>query len=224
MRILIVEDEQRIAENIKTMLIQDHYVVDLAFDAQTGLQKALGEDYDLIILDWMLRAQSGLDICRTLRRADVATPILMLTARSQLDDKLSGLDSGADDYLTKPFAMPELMARVRALLRRPAVAQANPILVIADLSIDTNTQVVNRGGDSIALSPREYALLEYLARHKNQVIDRLQLLSHVWDAQTDAFSNTVDVHIRYLRKKIDDPHHRKLIKTVKGKGYMLCDD
>lgn len=223
MRILIIEDEERIAENIQTMLSHHHYVVEIALDGQNGLQQALTEDHDLILLDWMLGETSGLQICRTIRAQNIATPILMLTARSQLDDKLMGLDSGADDYLTKPFAMPELLARVKALLRRPAGAAVSPIIRVADLQIDTNAHRVSRGTNTISLSPREYALLEYLARHKNLAVDRLQLLTHVWDEHTDAFSNTVDVHIRYLRKKIDDGFEPKLIRTVKGKGYMLCD-
>lgn len=222
MRVLIVEDEQRIADNIKTVLAKQAFVSEIVASGDEAWRLIQSEEYDLIILDWMLPGMNGVEVCRRVRESGIQVPILMLTARSQLDDKIKGLDTGADDYLTKPFAMEELLARVRVLTRRTSAGDAMPVIKIADLSIDTNRQAVTRAGREIDLAPREYALLEYLARHKDHALDRLTILEHVWDENTDQFSNTVDVHIRYLRKKIDDGYAKRLIKTVKGKGYMLC--
>jgi DNA-binding response OmpR family regulator len=224
MRILIVEDDLKIAQTIGEMLRISHYVVEVANNAQEGAFKAETEDYDLIILDWMLPDQDGVTLCQALRAKKITIPILMLTAKSQLEDKVEGLEKGADDYLTKPFAMAELRARVRALIRRKTGASQSPIITIGDLEINTNTIQVKRQGNTVALTPKEYDLLEYLARNINKTVGREELLAHLWDANGDYFSNIVDVQVRYLRKKIDEPFKTKLIKTVKNKGYMLCNN
>lgn len=221
MRILIVEDDIRLADNIATMLKHDSYAVDVANSVLEAEDKINSPDYDLVILDWKLPDGSGLDICKSMRAEGVFTPILMLTANSQSEDKVEGLDAGADDYLTKPFNHQELLARVRALVRRRSTV-ALPIITILDLKIDTNLKKVTRGSSEIELSPREYALLEYLATNVDKAISRVDLLSHVWDENANMFSNTVDVHIKYLRDKIDKKHSPKLIKTIKGEGYAIC--
>ena len=222
MRILVIEDEKRIAQNIKYIFYPLNYVVDLAFTGEDGLFKAESEDCDLIILDWMLSDISGIEICKILRKKNITTPILMLTAKSQLDDKVEGLEVGADDYLTKPFAIAELIARAKALIRRKSGGTQSPVITVADLTINTNTCIVKRKNKLIELAPKEYALLEFLAVNKGKVINRTELLNHVWGEEIDPMSNTIDVHIRYLRVKIDDPFKIKLLKTVKNKGYMLC--
>ncbi len=222
MRLLIVEDDQIIGPRLVEVLQEEKYAVDLATDYEAGLASGLANDYDVIIIDWMLPDGSGVDLCRELREEKVTTPILVLTARSQLEDKVTGLDAGADDYLTKPFEVDELLARVRALLRRKDEVVSDT-LTIDDLTIDFGTRTVERGDVSIYLSPKEYGLLEFLARNGERVVDRMEILAHVWDENADMFTNTVDVHIRYLRKKIDDGR-RPLIKTIKGKGYRLCID
>jgi DNA-binding response OmpR family regulator len=191
--------------------------------AAEGLARVKVNPYDLIVLDWMLPDYSGVELCRRIRDFDLKTPILMLTARSRITDKLTGFESGADDYLTKPFNIDELIARIRVLLRRNLQNDVNKIIKISDLEINTEACEVSRAGTLIELSPREYGLLEYLAVNKGKALDRQELLEHVWDENTDIFTNTVDVHIRYLRQKIDEGYNEKLIKTVKGKGYMLCD-
>jgi DNA-binding response OmpR family regulator len=221
MRILVVEDDARIASNIHDILKQATYAADIALTGQSGLKMASDEDYDLILLDWMLPDIDGTRVCKILRSQGTTTPILILTAKTQLEDVIEGLDAGADDYLTKPFQMQELLARVRALLRRQSPASLEPLITIADLVVDTNSGSATRAGIRLSLSPKEYALLEYLARHAGHVVSRLDLLSHVWDASTDTFSNTVDVHIRYLRQKVDTGNSVPLIHTVKGKGYIL---
>jgi len=224
MHILIVEDDKRITSNIEKILIAQGYQVTTSYNAEEGLYLAKEEKYDAVILDWMLPDESGIKLCEKLRTQHNPTPILMLTAKSQLEDKVEGLTSGADDYLTKPFAKEELLARIKALIRRSLKTEGSPLIEIADLKINTNTAQVTRAGKNINLAPREYDLLEYLAQHKNCIIDRMTLLHHVWGEDIDPFSNTVDVHIRYLRKKIDQGFVRSLIKTVKNKGYMICAD
>jgi DNA-binding response OmpR family regulator len=224
MRILIVEDDRIIANNIALILIPESYAVDLAFTASEGYQKACDEHYDVILLDWMLPDGDGMDICARLRKENVTSAILMVTAKNQLSDRIEGLDAGSDDYITKPFQKEELLARVRAATRRSAKPLTPPEIVIRDLVINTNTHQVIRNEKHIPLSPKEFSLLRFLATNKNQAVDRMTILSHAWDEDVDLFSNTVDVHIRFLRKKIDDPYTIKLIKTIKGKGYMLCDN
>jgi len=221
MKILLIEDDIRLAENIALILKKSTYAVDLAHTLHDASLK-LSPDYDLLIIDWKLPDGSGLELCRQLRKDDVSTPILMLTANSQLEDKIDGLNAGADDYITKPFDTEELLARIRAIVRRNSPV-AKPIITLADLRIDTNLKQVWRGEKFINLSPREYAVLEYLALRPCQSVSRVDLLSHVWDENTSLFSNTVDVHIRYLRNKLDQGFQKKLIITVKGEGYALCD-
>lgn len=218
-----MEDEHKIGRSIKKGLEQETYAVDLAFTGDYGLDLACTEDYDLIILDILLPGISGLDICRRLRQSQIHTPVLMLTAKGQIEDKVAGLDSGADDYLTKPFAFEELLARIRALARRPK-SSSGLVLSLADLSLDTANYEVRRGGRLIKLSAREHALLEYLMRRPNQVLTKKQIISHVWDYEADILPNTVEVYIGYLRNKIDKPFSDKpaLIQTVRGFGYKLC--
>lgn len=222
MRVLIVEDEVRISENIRSLLTKQRFNADVAKNGEEALFQAETEEYDAIILDWMLPDVAGNTLISTLRNKGLTTPIIMLTAKSQVEDKVEAIGSGADDYMTKPFAFPELLVRIKALIRRHTKTPPSPLVTVGDLVINTNTCSVTRANQPIPLSPKEYALLEYLAYHKNQVVSRMELLSHVWGEEIDAFSNTVDVHIRYLRKKIDNFAKNKLIQTVKNKGYMLC--
>lgn len=222
MRILVVEDEHRIGTTIKKGLELEKYAVDLAFDGRDGLDLATTEEYDCLILDLMLPGIDGISICKKLRQNSIHTPILILTAKSQTEDKIAGLNSGADDYLTKPFSFEELLARVRALIRRPSGSQ-NLILKIGDLEIDTINYLVKRGGKEISLSGKEYSLLEYLMRHSGKIISKEQITSHVWDYDDDILPNTVEVYIRKLRLKIETPFKNKklLLKTVRGFGYKI---
>lgn len=221
MHVLIVEDDNVIAENIRQGFRESHIESTIVDSAEKARELVEISSYDLVVLDWMLPGMTGKTLCTKLRKSGILTPILLLTAKSQLDDKIEGLNEGADDYLTKPFAMRELIARAKALFRRHEKGTASPIIQIGNLFIDTNTTQVRRGKNMIALAPKEYTLLEYLARNAGIVIDRLSLLHHVWGENVDEFSNTIDVHIRYLRRKIDDPYRKKLIHTVKNKGYMV---
>lgn len=223
MHILIVEDDDRIAKNIKKILESDNFKVTIAANGEDGLYQAVEETYDVIILDWMLPDQDGITVCKKIRQKKNTTPIIILTAKSQLENKIEGLNVGADDYLTKPFEGQELLARVKALIRRQSGRTQSPVIKIGHLEIDTNTTIVKMNRQVVNLAPKEYALLEYLAVNKGRVIDRMTLLHHVWGEDIDEFSNTIDVHIRYLRQKIDDNQEKKLIRTVKNKGYMLCD-
>lgn len=222
MKILVVEDEQKIARAIKRGLEQESYAVDTVDDGEQGLSYALDPSYDLIVLDRMLPGMDGLAICKELQAQHVQTPILMLTARGETHDRVAGLDAGADDYLVKPFAFEELLARVRALLRRPH-ASLGSHLTADDLVIDPTNCEVTRGGTPIALTSKEYALLEYLARHQNQLISKDRLMSHVWDDSADILPNTVEVYIGYLRGKVDRPFRDRppLIHTVRGFGYKF---
>lgn len=220
MRILIVEDEKQLAEVLKRGLQEHGYATDVAHDGEDGLTLAETAEYDLIILDVMLPVMSGLEVARSLRARRVATPILMLTARDAVDDRVAGLDSGADDYLIKPFAFRELVARVRALLRRDELVK-DPVLRVADLEVDTISREVRRAGRMVALTSKEYALLEYLVRNPSRVLTRTQIAEHVWSYDFTAMSNLVDVYIRYLRRKLDDGHEPRLIHTVRGTGYQL---
>jgi len=222
MRILIVEDEHRIGTSIKKGLELEKYAVDLAFDGRDGYDFAATEEYDCIILDLMLPGMDGLTICKKLREKGIHTPILILTARSQVENKIEGLDSGADDYLTKPFSFEELLARVRALIRRPNGMQST-LLKAGDLELDTVNYGVKRGNITIQLSSKEYSLLEYLLRHVGNIVSKDQIVGHVWNYDDDVLPNTVEVYIRKLRQKIDIPftEEEPLISTVRGFGYKI---
>lgn len=221
MRILVVEDEQSIANFICQGLEEAGHAVDLARDGREGLQYARIADYDLLLLDIMLPKLDGLELLRELRREGDKTPTLMLTARDTVDDRVAGLDAGADDYLVKPFAFPELLARIRALLRRPPL-QTGTVLQVADLEMDTSTRLVRRGEREIELTPREYAVLEYLLRHPNQVLTRTQIGEHVWNFDFYHESNVIDVYVGYLRRKIEQEGESPLIHTVRGVGYRMA--
>ncbi len=220
MRILLVEDEERIAAFIHKGLREELYTVDVARDGAEALDIALASEYDLIVLDVRLPMRDGISVCRELRAQGNRTPILMLTARDTVDDRVRGLDAGADDYLVKPFAFQELLARLRALARRPPVVQDHTLRV-ENLTLDTRTHQARRDAQPIDLSAREYRLLELLMRHPGQVLTRTQIAEHIWGYDFDANSNVVDVYIRYLRRKVDDPFEPKLIQTVRGVGYKL---
>lgn len=222
MRILVVEDEHRIGTSIKKGLELEKYAVDLAFDGRDGFDLASTEEYDCIVLDLMLPGMNGIDICKKLREQNIHTPILILTAKSQIEDKINGLDSGADDYLTKPFSFEELLARVRALIRRPSGGH-NPVLKVGDLEMDTISFTVKRGDNPIILSSKEYSLLEYLMRQTGKIISKEQITSHVWNYDDDILPNTVEVYIRKLRQKIEAPFKDRsiLLKTIRGFGYKL---
>jgi heavy metal response regulator len=220
MRVLVVEDEPAIANFVLQGLTEAGYAVDVARDGQEGLDYALVADYDVLVLDIMLPKLDGLSLLRELRRRGTKTPSLVLTARDTVDNRVEGLDAGADDYLVKPFAFPELLARIRALLRRPPL-QMGTVLQIADLEMDTAKRDVRRNGRAIDLSPREFAVLEYLMRHPNQVLTRTQIAEHVWNFDFYNESNVVDVYVGYLRRKIDQDKDVPLIHTVRGVGYRI---
>jgi heavy metal response regulator len=220
MRILVVEDERRIAAFIKRGLEEEYYAVDVAYDGEEALDWADVVDYDSIVLDVLLPKKDGIQVCRELRAQGNKVPILMLTARDTIEDRVRGLDSGADDYLVKPFAFQELLARIRALLRRSGEVKTTR-LQVGDLALDTTTHRAARGGRVIELTAREYALLEFLMRHPGQVLSRTQIAEHVWDYDFFSTSNVVDVYIRYLRRKIDKGFEVKLIRTVRGVGYKI---
>jgi DNA-binding response OmpR family regulator len=222
MRALIVEDNARLRHSLRLSLVDEGYVVDEAADGPDGQGLAEQQAYDVIVLDVLLPGKDGLAVCRDLRAHEVTTPILMLTARDAIEDRVRGLDSGADDYLVKPFALQELLARLRSLLRRDAPTKAGP-LSVADLTLDPAAHNLVRGGEYIALTAKEFAILEFLMRHANQVIRREQLEDHVWSYDFEGMSNVVDVYIRRLRRKVDDPYELKLIETVRGVGYRLSD-
>lgn len=223
MKILLIEDEIGIANFISEGLKLDKYVVDTAYQGYDGMDLALTNEYDLIVLDLMLPDIDGLEICKELRRSQLNIPILMLTAKNTIEDKISGLDSGADDYLTKPFDLDELLARVRALLRRGQKNVTGNVITIGNLVLDTKTHEVRRGNRKIELTNKEFKLLEFLMRRPNEVTSRNDILEHVWDTDVDPFSNTVEVHIRYLRQKIDGKFAKKMIKTIRGSGYKITD-
>ncbi len=220
MRVLLVEDEQGAAKMLAKGLREESYAVDVAGDGETALEQAYLNDYDLIILDVMLPDKDGFEVCRELRANGSAVPILMLTARDAVEDRIEGLNTGADDYLVKPFDFEELLARARALLRRvPALLPE--VITVADLAINTQAQQVSRAGKPIELTTKEYALLEYLARHANEVVSRADIAEHVWDETYDPFSKVIEVFIQRLRRKIDDDRPIKLIRTRRGAGYIL---
>jgi DNA-binding response OmpR family regulator len=222
MRILLVEDNQRLSDSLRATLGDDGYAVDVAYDGVDGEEMATFTPYDVIILDLMLPKRDGIEVCRSLRNQKVKTPILMLTARDGLDDRVLGLDSGADDYLVKPFEVRELRARIRALLRREATSKAGA-LEIANLRLDPATHYVWRGEQQLDLTAKEFSLLEYMMRNVNRLLTRDMMVSHLWDYGQTIASNVVDVHIRRLRRKVDDPYDVKLIETIRGAGYRLRD-
>lgn len=220
MRILLVEDEPGAAQMLTKGLREQTYAVDVAEDGDAAIYQASINDYDLILLDVMLPGKNGFEVCRELRAAGLAMPVLMLTARDAVEDRIAGLNTGADDYLTKPFDFQELLARVRALFRRGPVLSSETIEV-ADLVINTSARRVRRAGSRIELTAKEYALLEYLARRAGQVVGRADIAEHVWDENFDPFSNLIEVYVQRLRRKIDDNHSTKLLRTRRGEGYLL---
>jgi DNA-binding response OmpR family regulator len=221
MRVLIVEDERKIAAYVQRGLEEAGYAVEVAHDGRAALDWAQAVDFDLIILDLLLPELDGITVCRELRRRGCRAAILMLTARDGVDDRVAGLDAGADDYLPKPFALRELLARLRALTRRAAGEPRGPVLSLADLTLDTSTRRARRGGKLIELTAKEYAVLECLLREAGRVLTRTQIAEHVWSYAAYNESNIVDVYIRNLRRKLDDPFEVKLIQTVRGAGYRL---
>ena len=220
MRLLVVEDERKVASFIKKGLEEEGYAVDLASDGETGLTMSLDGVHDLIILDINLPKMDGLGILQELRNKKVKAPVLLLTVRAAIEDKVIGLDTGADDYLTKPFAFQELLARVRALLRRRADAES-PLLQVADLTLDPATRLVSRGNQEIELTAKEFALLSYFMRNPGRVLTRTMIAEHVWDYDFDPMTNVIDVYVNYLRKKIEAGGEPKLIHTVRGVGYVM---
>ncbi len=222
MRILVVEDNAKIAHNIKVILEHHSYSVDVAGDGQAGERMANSPSYDLIILDIMLPKKDGMSVCKSLRASGINTPILMLTAIGEIEDKIEGLDSGADDYLVKPFAMQELLARIRAMLRRP-VSKQGEVLSALDLRIEPDKHSIIKGESKLSLTTKEYAVLEYLVRNKGQIISREKLLEHCWDLASNTFSNIVDAHIKQLRRKLSSKND-EYIETIRGVGYRFKDE
>ena len=221
MRILVIEDEHKIARVLKKALDQESYAVDVSFNGDDGYAMATTEPYDIMIIDRMLPGEyNGLQIVEALRKMNIHTPVLFLTALGRTEDKTEGLNGGADDYLVKPFAIEELLARVRALLRRPSTLQQS-VLEAADLQLDTSEHTVTRAGQSIQLTSKEFGLLEYLLRNKDRILSKDSIIAHVWDYDADILPNTVEVYIKYLRTKIDKPFKKPLIETVRGFGYKL---
>lgn len=222
MRLLIVEDEVKLATSLKAILVAENYAVDVAFDGEEGWEKAYSNDYDVMLLDINLPKMDGVSLCKKIRHEGIETSIIMLTARDQVEDKVLGLDAGADDYLIKPFEVPELLARIRTRLRHETVA-ARAEITLGTLEVNLNSRQVRRCQKEISLSAREYALLEYLVRHQGEIVSKETLLDHVWGEEVDPFSNVVDVYWGYLRKKIDRafPKEPPLLQTVKGMGYRI---
>ncbi|HRA47320.1 MAG TPA: response regulator transcription factor [Thermomicrobiales bacterium] len=223
MRILVVEDETRLADLIKRGLTHEGHAVDLAGDGEEGLDWVSAATYDVIVLDIMLPGISGLEVCRVLRQRQVTTPILLLTARDAVPDRVAGLDAGADDYLIKPFAFPELLARLRALARRPHETHPTQ-LTAGDLVLDPASRQVWRNEREIALQNKEFRILEHLMRNPNRVLSRDQIAEYAWDYDFPAVTNVIDVHIKSLRRKLDDPYPGQLIQTVRGAGYRLATE
>jgi DNA-binding response OmpR family regulator len=222
MKVLLVEDEHKIANSIKQGLVQENITVDVAYDGIEGYDLATTEEYDVIVLDRLLPGMEGLQICRKLREQKNHTPILILTAKGQIADRVEGLEEGADDYLVKPFAFEELLARIKALARRPQKT-LETILKLDDLSLNTKTYEIKRGNTPIELSSKEFSLLEYLLRHKNEILNKDQIINHVWNYDSNILPNTIEVYIGYLRNKIDKPFNKspKLIQTLRGFGYRI---
>lgn len=222
MRILVVEDDRKVGSFLERGLREEQYAVDLCRDGENAIYQAEGNNYDVIILDIMLPGKDGFGVCRELRRNSVLTPILMLTARDTLEDKITGLTEGADDYLTKPFSFEELLARIRALMRRNQDYKSG-VLEVGDLLLDPVSRCVSRGGKAITLTGREYALLEYMMRNKGRILTQTNIIEHVWDRNYDGMSNIVNVYLNRLRDKIDKDSGTLLIKTVRGHGYIIED-
>jgi len=224
MRILVVEDEHRIANSIKKGLEQENYAVDVAYDGEAGYDLAVTEDYDLIILDRLLPNMDGIQFCKALRKENIHTSVIMLTAKGQIHERVEGLDSGADDYLTKPFSFEELLARTRAVSRRPKTV-LNEILTVSDLTLNPRLYRVERNGKTIQLSNKEFSLLEYLMRNANMIRTKDQIITHVWDYDSNVLPNTVEVYMKNLRKKIDVPFRNKksLLHTIRGFGYKISN-
>lgn len=220
MRILVAEDEHKLAAVVRRGLEEHGYAVDVAYDGDDALAMAEIEPYDVIVLDIMLPGMDGLTVCHRLRSERRNMPVLMLTARDTVDDRVAGLDAGADDYLVKPFAFRELLARVRALLRRDGLSK-DPILRVGDLEVDTVSHEVRRDGRQIELTSKEYAMLEYFMRNPNRVLTRTQIAEHVWDYDFMSMSNVIDVYVRYLRRKLGDDQEPRLFRTLRGTGYQL---
>lgn len=224
MRILVVEDEKKVASFIKKGLEEDYYSVDIALDGKEGSKLAFSDEYDLIIMDIMLPFKDGISILKEIRQEKITTPVLMLTAKDDISDKVLGLDSGADDYLPKPFAFDELLARVRALLRRNSTDEKNVILRVSNLQLDTQSHKAYRNETEIFLTQKEYSILEYLMRNKNRVISRVKLSEHVYDYHFDSDTNVIDVYINKLRNKIDKGFENQILITVRGVGYMIKEN
>ncbi len=220
MRILIVEDEKKVAGFIKKGLEEETYAVDVAYDGEEGFHLAEMNQYDMIILDLMLPKMEGLEVLTRLRNKKVSTPILLLTAKDAVDDKVTGLNKGADDYLTKPFAFSELLARIRSLLRR-GQSETQTELKVGDLTLDMVSHKVSRNGEEIELTGKEYSLLEYFMRNEGKVLTRTMIAEHVWDYNFDTFTNVIDVYVNHLRKKIDKKYPAKLLHTLRGVGYVM---
>ncbi|HSQ83697.1 MAG TPA: response regulator transcription factor [Desulfobacterales bacterium] len=225
MKILVVDDEPVLLEQLRETLTSQKYDVDTADDGESALDKLFDNLYDLVILDIMLPKVDGLAVLREIRKAKVKTPILMLTAKGSVEDKIKGLDYGADDYLAKPFAMAELMARIRSLLRR-ASDHRDPLLTISDVSLNTKTRQISKRGITVELTPKEFSILEFLLYNKNRAVSRFTLAEHVWGDEFDPFtmSNFIDVHIKNLRRKIGDTDKKKIIRTVRGIGFIIEDE
>ena len=221
MRVLVVEDEHKIAHAIKKGLEQEKYAVDVVYDGNDGYDFASGEPYDLIILDRMLPGMDGIELCRKLREEQVHTPVLMLTAKGQIEDRVEGLDTGADDYMSKPFAFNELLARIRALTRRPK-NYTGTILKVGNLTCNTKTYEVKRNTVPIRLSGKEFALLSYLMKHQNTIVTKEQIINHIWNYDANVLPNSVEVYIKHLRQKVDKPFGVPLIHTVRGFGYKIA--
>jgi len=223
MRILLVEDEKKVADIIARGLKAERYAVDVSHDGQSGWEMADAYNYDLVVLDLMLPGLNGTEVLQKIRRKNQEVPILILTARDGMADKIKNFEGGADDYLTKPFAFAELLLRVKALLRRGPVNRSS-VLRVADLEVDRLSQQVKRAGKKVELTAKEYSLLEYLATHPGRVFSRTMIIEHVWDQSFEGLTNIVDVYVRHLRAKVDDPYPTKLLRTVRGVGYSLSDE
>ena len=223
MRILVVEDEPKLARALQKGLSEEQYAVDVASDGEEGLHLLRSQTYDLVLLDLMIPEISGLELLRIVRAEGLDVPVLVLTAKDAVADRVQGLDSGADDYLTKPFSFEELLARARALLRRASAQPESQVLKVADVELDPITRTVKRAGKTVEMSPKEFALLEYMMRHPNRVLSRTILSEHVW-GEFDTLTNVIDVYVHYLREKLDKDRPVKLIHTVRGAGYVLKDD